>query len=148
MEPGFEGDLSWDFDEIIGNPDKKSGSENSDPSMRFSRRFTTDIKPFKQNTDQKPTIKKGKTTVTVNQPTIKFEQLPEIYLTKAHTIDEQLREALDVFTSQTLEGAQSSTNSLKRSGTLLDVQNELIMLHEQTSSLIRVNPAKCTIKGY
>ena len=130
MEPGFEGDLSWDFDELIGNPDKKSGSEKSEPSYRFSRRMTTDVKPFKQNTNQKPTIKKGKTTVIVHQPTIKFEQLPEIYLTKAHTNDEKLKEALDVFTSQTLESAQSSTNSMKHSGTLLDVQNELIMLHD------------------
>jgi hypothetical protein len=73
MEPVIEGDISRDFDDLIFNPNKKSGSENSEPSILFSRRMTTDIKPFKQNTDQKPTIKKGKTTVIVHQPTIKFE---------------------------------------------------------------------------
>ena len=99
IEPGIEEDISLDFDQLLNNADKRSSLENSEPSILFSRRMTTDIKPIKPDTNHKPTaIKKGKTTVIVHQPTIKFEQLPAVNLVKARTNDEKLREALDVFT--------------------------------------------------
>lgn len=99
IEQGIEEDISLDFDQLLNNTDKRSSLENSEPSILFSRRMTTDIKPIKPDTNHKPTeIKKGKTIVIVHQPTIKFEQLPAVNLVKARTNDERLREALDIFT--------------------------------------------------